>query len=290
MLGWDLITAIVVITSLSVLAYVAGARLGRGICLNRPYLFAETLVFSLIFGWCFSGKLGWAELLPASGIVYWSNWMPVLLSFAAGLARATPGLDRWRRPFTVTALLLMAFVHLILPVGRPMIAPVQTGTRALWKGSVCLQSHESTCGAAAAATLLTMNGIPATERQMIDACLTSEHGTEPLGVFRGLNVGVRGYQSHAKIASRDPGDWVGKGELPNVALIRFDDFGPRSGSTRWLLGPRGEGHAIVVVGFEDGRWLLADPAVGLIRWSDADFRKRFTGDAIFLAGRKHSQR
>lgn len=274
-----MITAIVLITSLTVLAYFAGCRLGRSVSRNRSYLFAEALAFSLIFAWCFTGSLGWARTIPVSGVVYWSNLMPIFLGFSTGLARGVPGLDRWHRPMTVGTLGLIAVAHLLMPIARPLISPTHVVT-SQWKDGVCLQSEESTCGAAAAATLLSLKGIPSTEQEMIRFCLTSRQGTEPLGVYRGLKIASSRLGRDARVASADPDEWLTKKQLPNVALIRFDQS--KSGSVRWLLGPRGEGHAIVVLGFEDGHWLLADPAVGRIRWNDSDFRRRFTGDAIYL--------
>jgi predicted double-glycine peptidase len=283
-MGWDLMTALVVITTLSVLAYLAGKNLGRGVCRARSLLFAESLILSLVFAWCMAGGLFWARAVPGSGVVYWSNLMPVLLSFAAGLAIATPGLDRWRRPLTVSILGSMAGLHLLMPIARPLVSPAGLVDSGHWAGPICLQSHEATCGAAAAATLLNLKGIAATEQEMIDFCLTSSHGTEPLGLYRGLKLASRPFGADAAIASPDPGQWIARNQLPNVALIWFADA-PRSGPIRRLLGPRGEGHAIVVLGFKDGDWILGDPAIGQVRWSDTDFRRRFTGDAIYLTGR-----
>jgi hypothetical protein len=51
-----------------------------------------------------------------------------------------------------------------------------------------------------------------------------------------------------------------------------------------LLGPRSEGHAIVVIGQDaEGNWEIADPAFGKTTWSREEFLGRFTGDAIYLA-------
>ena len=281
MIGWDLITASLAITTLSVLGYLAGRNLGRGVCSTRPLLFAESLMLSLIFAWFMSGGLFWARAVPASGVIYWSNLMPVMLSFAAGLAVATPGLKRWRRPLTATVLGAMAALHLLLPVARPLLAPARLVESGRWSDRICLQSHEATCGAAAAATLLNLRGIPATEPEMIRRCLTSRQGTEPLGLYRGLRLATEQFGPDVGIAARNPQQWSARNQLPCVALIQFSRSpGPRP--IRRLLGPMGEGHAIVVLGFEDGQWILGDPAVGRVKWSDEDFRRRFTGDAIYL--------
>ncbi len=284
MIGWDLITALVVILALSFLAFLAGKRLGQDVCSSRPLLFSESLVFTLLFAWFMAGGLFWARAVPGSGVVYWSNLMPIMLAFTAGLGVATPGLDRWRRPMTVTVLGSMAVLYLLLPIARPLMAPAGLVDSGHWSDRICLQSHEATCGAAAAATLLNLHGIPATEQEMIGRCLTSRHGTEPLGLYRGLKLATQPFHADVKIASRDPAEWIRQGQLPNVALIRFANS-HQTGPIRRLLGPRGEGHAIVVLDFQDGQWILGDPAVGRVSWSDADFRRRFTGDAIYLTSR-----
>ena len=82
-------------------------------------------------------------------------------------------------------------------------------------------SHEATCGAAAAATLLNLRGIPATEQGMIRRCLTSRHGTEPLGLYRGLKLATEGLGPDVRVASHDPAEWIDENQLPNVALIQF---------------------------------------------------------------------
>lgn len=278
MIGWDLITAMIVITSLSVSAYLAGRNLGKRI--PRSRLLAETLLFCLVFAWFYAGSLIWAQAIPLSGVVYWSNLMPILLAFAAGLALAAPGLNRWRRPLTIMVLGLIASAHLLLPIARPLLAPAIAGD-GHWQDSVCLQSHEATCGAAAAATLLNLRGMPSSETEMIGLCLTSRHGTEPLGLYRGLKLASQRFNRDARIASRDPGQWIARRQLPNVALIQFNPVRGNRSIAR-LLDPRCEGHAVVVMDFRDGKWILGDPAVGEVHWTDEEFRRRFTGDAICL--------
>ncbi len=285
--AWDLVLAIIPITVLSVLAYLAGRHLGNKIYHVRPWLFIQTLALALLFSWCFSGKLFWANAIPSSGVLYWSNFTPMLVAFAAGLACAVPGLNHWRRPVTVAVLGLIAAGYLVIPIARPLLAPATILTEAKWHNGVCLQSHASTCAPAAAATLLNQQGIAADERAMIRSCLTSSFGTEALGLYRGLKLATKNTNRDVRIASSNPHDWIAGKQLPNVALVRFgnspDAGSPDSGSIRWLLGPRGEGHAVVVFGHEHGEWLIGDPAVGIVRWRDEDFHRRFTGDAMYLS-------
>jgi hypothetical protein len=115
--------------------------------------------------------------------------------------------------------------------------------------------------------------------------LTSRHGTEPLGLFRGLAIASEHRRLYPKVAATNPQRWPELGQLPNVALISFPNetaksagIGPRSRNR--ILGPS---HAIVVLGKTDsGRWMIADPAFGRTTWTDHEFRSRFSGDAIYL--------
>src|SRR5205823_988864 len=55
-----------------------------------------------------------------------------------------------------------------------------------WDGECCMQTSEYSCGAAAAATLLKLNGIDAHEAEMMKPCLTSFRGTSFWGLYHGL--------------------------------------------------------------------------------------------------------
>jgi predicted double-glycine peptidase len=215
------------------------------------------------------------------------------------------------RPITRTtatysaALLSVAF--LLLPVVRPKLFPIQVSQSAAWKDGICMQSHEASCGPAAAATLLHQAAVRTPSRlkfldgslasapvdsaewMMARACLTSRKGTSSQGLVRGLRMAVSGSDRSVEVASSEPAAWTSRRQLPNIAVISFrqlEDAGP---VTR-LLGAGDEGHAVVVHSrLSDGRWLIADPAVGWRRWSDEEFRRVFTGEAIYLAACDHDR-
>ena len=120
---------------------------------------------------------------------------------------------------------------------------------------------------------------------MADLCLTSNQGTVPLGLYRGLNLAVSDLNCRARIADRDPRFWTTKDQLPNVAVLQFRQ-GQSSHSMRGFNPPSVERHAVVVHSrTSDGEWLVADPAVGWRRFDDEMFRAIFTGDAIYLQSR-----
>ncbi len=279
----DLAIGIIAITVLSVLAFAAGRRTSEQLRSMRPMCFAISLLVTLLFAWALSGKLLWATVFPTGAAIFWSNLMPPLLSFAAGLSSRTPGLTHWHRPATVIALSSLALAYTMTPILRPLLVPAKVASVTQWRGDVCLQSHPSTCAPAAAVTLLRLAGVESEEWNLAEACLTSCHGTVPLGLFRGLSTATHGVALQPSVASSHPEQWNAGGQLPNIALVRFPHMRGH-GSLKRLLGPRGEGHAIVVLDrLSDGNWLIADPAFGNATWSDQAFRDRFTGDAIYLA-------
>jgi len=252
-------------------------------------------LFSLVYCWQFHAKLSWASTIPFSSVVLWSNLTPVLLAFTAGLAFDTSALRGRLRPFCATSLILLAIGFLVAPLARPWLLTPYIAENDQLAGFVCLQSHDSTCAPASAVTLLRLHGIDSSEKEMVNSCLTSALGTEALGLYRGLKMVSQKCNLDVRLASGNPGDWVSSGQLPNIALVHFpeEEYGPikksqssssqsRSSSIQFFGDSRQEGHAVVVIGRENGQWLIADPAFGLDHWSDESLAWRFTGDAIYL--------
>lgn len=278
----DLTAGIIGITALSVLGFMFGRQINSQRPTQRPIRFPIALLLALLFAWSLSGNLSWALLLPDASVVSWANIMPILLCLTAGLASASRALEGTPRAATIVALILLAIGYAVTPLARPMLVPAIVAANSRWSGDICLQSHPSTCGPAAAATLLRLADIPANERNLAEACLTSRQGTEPLGLYRGVAAVASQYGRQPRVASSNPESWTDRGQLPNIALVRLPT-GPSSDPLQRLLGPRGEGHAVVVLGRSaDGQWAIADPAFGRTHWTDEEFRRRFTGDAIYL--------
>ncbi len=285
--GLDLAFAITAMSSLGLAAFLFGISVSSKSNSRSSLLFIFFLLLTLEVAWYQAGSLAWADWFADSAVVYWSNLMPVLLGMTAGLAMNAPGLGRWHRPFSAAVLGMLGIGYILSPVARPVVAPAVLDIDTTWADDVCLQSHPASCGAAAAATLLRLNGVKSTEQEMADVCLTSAHGTMPLGLYRGLSLVASRHGRSANVAANDPGQWLRMRQLPVAAMIQFPpDFATdlESGPLKRLLGPRGEGHAIVIIGKTDaGRWIIGDPAVGRICWTDKELRDRFTGEAIYLS-------
>ncbi|TWU60449.1 hypothetical protein Poly51_07250 [Rubripirellula tenax] len=278
----DLVIGVISITGLSVLAYHLGRCTGLKSPGRRQLWFLLSLFAALSFAWTAAGNLLWASIVPHASVVFWANGMPVLLSLTAGIASTMVSLGGWHRPATVVAMMVLTAGYTLIPVMRPVVAPAKTDAASEWRDGICLQSHPSTCAAAAGATLLRFANVDANEAAMVTACLTSSMGTEPLGLFRGLSIATTGQTKRPAVASSDPSTWRSGDQLPNIALVEFRSSHV-PGSPRRFFGPTAEGHAVVIQGRDrHGNWIVMDPAFGRTLWSDTTFRKRFTGDAIYL--------
>jgi len=297
MFDWQTLIAVVTVTALATGSY----RLGRNHWLfNQSPWIPATLMMATAASCCFvNSGLFWARSLPLVSVGIWVNLVPVmLLSIAAGAFSQSKDVSRLLRLPIVGSLLLSAGLILCLPFARPMFAPALVQSVGKTDGQIVLQSHRSSCAAAAAATLLRFNGIQSDERSMVKSCWTCESGTEALGLYRGLATGVQGSELRPSIADAQPANWLSSGQLPNVSIVYFpkNEYGqslqsdqslvesPSVSRPKWFTGRTGDaGHAVVVLAYEKGRWIVADPAVGLTSWSDAELKRRFTGDAIYLS-------
>ena len=307
-MGLDLGFAIGFIAAISGLAWVAGRRLSLTVYRNRSLLFAECLIFAIVFAFGFLDRLHWASAFHHPASMCWGNWLPIVLAFCAGLATEMRKLGRASRVIVPASLLILAFGFLLLPVARPVISPIYLSGDDTWSDGVCMQSHSASCGPAATATLLRQTGNldrarmniatiedilaspmntsgRSSESLMARVCLTSRHGTTPLGLYRGVSLALTGSSKVARVADSDPQNWLAHGQLPNVAVVRFR-ASPQARRSIRSLGGESEAHAIVVYGRTSvGEWVIADPAVGWTTMGDEELRSRFTGDAIYIASR-----
>src|SRR5262245_30112309 len=109
-----------------------------------------------------------AHWLPYSSLIVLGNWLPL---FAAVLAAIS-----WRsasgsavRQFVLCGALLATAVYALV---YPALGTAPACENRWDKTGVCLQTTKVTCSPACAATLLAAHGIPATEQEMAELCLT----------------------------------------------------------------------------------------------------------------------
>ena len=288
---FDTVLAVVFVGCSACVAFQIGRHLNARFQAPLWLTFASLLA-SLLFCQFLSGQLFWARYFPVSEALVWCNLAPVLMGFSAGCFASLEQVSSRSRILATTAFSTLGILFLTLPFIRPMMWPASVEPTASSTGQLFLQTHESSCAAASAATLLKMHGIEETEQSMVRKCLTSNQGTEALGLFRGLKHATRASNKSVRIGSSNPSDWMRKSQLPNISLVNFDENEFATDARCRLTRPArflglsdSQGHAVVVVDRHEGSWLIGDPAVGMVVWSDEEFNNRFTGDSIFLSGK-----
>ncbi len=283
----DLMIASVVILSLAVLAGWLGLRLGRFLDRSRLVVFAGATLSSALYASFIVGRLELTQLLSVSSAILISNLTPILICFATGMAWTFPEQRGHRHTLIFSFAVSLSITFLFAPLLRAKVSPVVLAEPSRWSGDVCVQSHSATCGAAAAVTLLRHHGIEAEEAALIEQCLTSRGGTEPLGLYRGLMTQTRGGELMPKLADRQLNRWQSQ-QFPLIALVYFGDeviqWG--GGASPRLFGRRESGHAVVILKrLDNGKYLVGDPAFGETVWDAPTLQRRYTGQSLYLGPR-----
>src|SRR5262245_10397967 len=157
-----------------------------------------------------------------------------------------PRTPRWRRISMALALAGAALAAIFWPLLSIALRPPPEG-QSKWAGPVAMQTSWATCSPAAAATLLTAEGIPVSERDMIPLCLTDYAGTPTLGLYRGIKLVASRSGRQVEIVDRHLQRVLHEDDWPVLAAVRLprgvDD--PRF-EQEWGWIP-GMGHSVVVL-------------------------------------------
>ncbi len=293
---------------LMAMSAVVTYRVCRRYSLRSPIrarrLLGFLIVLSVWVTWTTGSQLIWARWIPHGSVLLLANASLLLLAGGSGLISGSLQISGLRRTLIKMALAGSAMCFMASAIVRPLWNPISLAAESQWKEGVCLQSHEASCAPAAAATLLNLHGIQADEQRMARQCLTSASGTMTLGAFRGVYRETRStpLSTHAVVcdAQHYPSPVLER-QVPMMALVNFTSQlegdwqrsqaqqrrpGFRIGSLEsFSLAGHSEGQPAVVLldRLPDGSWLVADPAVGKTRWSDAYFRSVWVGEGIYLA-------
>ncbi len=158
-------------------------------------------------------------------------------------------------PLVCTAVLSIA------PIMKPFIAPLHRDElRNDWSGPVCLQSTQSTCGAASAATILRAQGIATTESQLAHAAYSYAGGTEAWYLARAIR------QRGARVRFRLTAGFNPDVNLPAIAGVR--------------LGP--VGHFIAILARDGDRYRIGDPLNGPETLTRAELLARYQFTGFYL--------
>jgi hypothetical protein len=185
--------------------------------------------------------------------------------FLAGLLHGRFSSEpRFRRIAGKRLLPGVLILGLLMPYAKPILRPpAWKNFQARWSEGVCLQSSESSCGPACAATLLKQFGKAATEKELAAECFTSRSGTENWYLARALRhrgIRVRFWMQESAEEGLP---------FPSIAGVRLSNFG-------------NSGHFIAVLGQADDKYIIADPLEGKLLLSKAALQANYTFTGFFM--------
>lgn len=186
------------------------------------------------------------------------------LGFGAAAVTGILGKSRRHREVLRWVVALGLTLWLLVPYLKPLLDPIAlTGLHDEWRDGVCLQSTESSCGPAAAATLLHSVGVNATERELARECFTSFGGTENWHLARALRR--RGLTVRYVLTHEQP-DRV---PTPAIAGVRlWDRHGP--------------GHFLAVLESGDKGLVIGDPRLGRLQQGLDELRHDYWFSGFFM--------
>jgi hypothetical protein len=288
----DLVAGVITLTLLIILCGLAGWRFATRVTARQSGVMAAlTVLLMVVILVLLQDSLLLAYLFPYPGVVILGNTVLPMIALLSGTlaGRHRPqGNTRYRQFLIPGLLMILGFVQATRPYWG---SPPATHTPYEEDG-VILQTSDSSCSAASAATILHHYSIPATEGEMAILCLTRQDGTSMLGVYRGLYQKTRGTPYTVSVLAggniSDLRRLTAEGPiLLSVGLDRFtlQLVDPRY-TQNWGWSP-GERHAVILFGFlADGTIDVGDPAVGREHWPADALRVLWHGDGIRLKRRE----
>ncbi|MBL8811581.1 MAG: hypothetical protein JNM43_15535 [Planctomycetaceae bacterium] len=215
----DLLISLTAMFVLCGVAALCGGVL-QGMANRRIVILLQIFVTILMGGylyWLMDSPL-LVALVPHSGAIVLSNWLPLMGAFFAGICFRTAAISAVRRAFLSTALLSLCVYSLVSPLlgDAPRCAEVD------FERILEFQTTEQTCSPACAAGLLRLHGIHATERELSQLCLTRQ-GTHWLGLYRGLKLKTQGTPWDV-VVEKISGDELRDGRHPpGILSLTFGD-------------------------------------------------------------------
>lgn len=278
----DLYLGLLILAVVSTVAFGFGRAIGRRVSLqvaNRlSFVAVATTIAYIGFVWDQTLLVRW---LPFSNLIVIGNWFPIEASFLGGLAWTQRSMPPWRRGLTVALLHLVTVVVVLSPL---LGSAPRCGDA--WSEGVCLQTTRATCSAASAATLLEMHGIPATEQEMAELCLT-RRGTNWMGLYRGLKKKTAGTDWDVEVFTGSVDDLRSLG-TPAILSVGLERVGQADSFFQTELGWRpGVRHSVVLFKFVVDLVEIGEPTpdVGRERWTINDLNELYLGQGIRLIRR-----
>lgn len=183
--------------------------------------------------------------------------------FLAGLLHGRYTSDpRFRRIAGQWFFLGALVLGLLIPYAKPILRPPRWGQfQDRWSDGVCLQTSESSCGPACAATLLRQLGKPTTEKEIAQESITCRTGTENWYLARTLRR--RGVKVQFLFSPSQP--WP----IPSIAGVRLSNLG-------------NPGHFITILGQEGDNYIIGDPLEGKLVLSKSALEANYAFTGFFM--------
>ncbi|MHC4757790.1 MAG: cysteine peptidase family C39 domain-containing protein [Planctomycetota bacterium] len=277
----DIWIALAVMIIISILFFLFSCRIARRLSKTSVFIFAAVTTLCIVLFAKFLLDSRWIlVLLPFQASVIYGNFLGPLSAILIGIIWQDKKIPRWRRILVMVTIAALAFrlSFRILTVEPPNCLNV-------WAGSVCLQTSQSSCSAASAATLLQHYRIKSSEEEMTRLCLTSDWGTCLHGLYRGLRIKTDDEPFQVKVKSADLNQMQKDVLLPAILNVRLDkevaERDPRySNDWGWRVGVT---HTVVIFGFNpDGLIDMGDPGTGREFWDMQALRDLWHGEYIIL--------
>jgi len=207
--------------------------------------------------------------------IFYGKWLLIIAGFAAGILTKISSVRMWRRIALVSALLAASSMDFLCYFIYPR--PEGGNVTEKWLST---QTTESTCSAAAAASLLRIHGIEVSEEEMIRACLSTIKGTPWQGVWRGVNLYAHPEYMAVLVRGIDKKNI----EFPILISAEFNSSSEEHTKyvSHWGWKP-GTPHSVVLFERTDNGYLtVGDPAIGIERWDDEALEVLWDGEGIVL--------
>ncbi len=247
----DLCLALLIITLISAGLFALAARLGKRRIGIPAAIIAVGVLLAYALWLCDNPII--IRLLPVRNVMLWGNPQLPLAGVLSGIAWARMRGPQGRKLILVTALLGVSTWREL----GPLLGKSPVLHSRYWTDGVCRQMSQSSCSAAAAATLLAQCHINTTESEMSELCLTCVEGTSSLGVYRGLVIKTAGTPWTVGVYSTQ--EDITRWPFPVLVNVR--------GLDQNLVAR----HTVVAFGLlPDGMLDVGDPSVGRESWPRAD--------------------
>jgi len=219
------------------------------------------------------------QLLPFQATIVYGNFIIPLAALLAGALWTFPK-PLWRRLIFALPVLTVAFGFNLQQMLRQTPS---CGDK--WENGVCLQTRQSSCSAAAAATFLYYHGIDTNEKEMAQLCLTTERGTYLHGLYRGLKIKTEDLPYKLQIGAANIDFLRQHGNLPIIISVKLtaqmNEWDPRyADKWGWIVDVE---HTVVFFGFaSENRIDIGDPGTGRELWDLQALKDLWQGQYICL--------